>query len=398
MLNVYNAKNVLIMGGTLEGERESHAGFVNQYGYGLYIHGSENVEVIDTISKDWWGDCFNTRDIDTNSANNFLQPCRNITFDNVTADNGCRQGLSVISGKGVQILHSTFKNTNGTSPQAGIDLEPNYIDVAKKLENIIVDNCTFINNTGDSIVASNTINLTVNNSNLNDSEIYLVDSVSNVKITENNFSNARVVSYGENVVIKDNTFNGGASAFYISNLYDDPVLVVGNKVYNCVTAIVLQDGGNIDFINNHIYNSSTRPVIMNSNLTNVRFIGNHFEGNLGMFYIKLIDSLISSNTFINNEYSLYHTGGGSTVIQDNVFWVTDNSAVNFITVGSGIEGSVVEGNKMYAKATDSVEPISITANANRVVPIIMKGNISFKTTTIFATPPAGVVSENNYSS
>lgn len=49
----------------------------------------------------------------------------NITLDHVNADDCRRQGLSVVSVIGLDVLYPQFNNITGTSPQAGIDIESN---------------------------------------------------------------------------------------------------------------------------------------------------------------------------------------------------------------------------------------------------------------------------------
>lgn len=55
------------------------------------------------------------------------------------ADNNRRQGLSITTGRHIRIVDCSFTNTNGTSPQAGIDIEPN--EAAGVLEDIKIVNC-----------------------------------------------------------------------------------------------------------------------------------------------------------------------------------------------------------------------------------------------------------------
>lgn len=52
----------------------------------------------------------------------------NITIRRAVCDNNFRQGISVVACVGCVIEDSVLKNTNGTSPQAGIDIEPEYQD------------------------------------------------------------------------------------------------------------------------------------------------------------------------------------------------------------------------------------------------------------------------------
>ena len=71
-------------------------------------------------------------------------PSRNIYIDNMIFDNHRRQGMSIINAENVWVSNSTFMNTNGTLPEAGVDLEPNNSD--EILVNINFDRCRFINN------------------------------------------------------------------------------------------------------------------------------------------------------------------------------------------------------------------------------------------------------------
>jgi hypothetical protein len=52
-------------------------------------------------------------------------PATDILIINCIADGNRRQGLSITSGRRVGVIDCVFKNTRGTAPQCGIDLEPN---------------------------------------------------------------------------------------------------------------------------------------------------------------------------------------------------------------------------------------------------------------------------------
>jgi hypothetical protein len=76
--------------------------------------------------------------------------CENITIQNVLCDNNRRQGLSVISVQNLLVENCEFKNTKGTLPQAGVDLEPNE-DLKGRLVNIVFRKCSFTQNDGSGI-------------------------------------------------------------------------------------------------------------------------------------------------------------------------------------------------------------------------------------------------------
>lgn len=66
------------------------------------------------------------------------------TIRDVIADNNYRQGISVISAKDLLVENSTFKNTRGTNPASGVDIEPDHD--WHKLINIKFRNNYFTNN------------------------------------------------------------------------------------------------------------------------------------------------------------------------------------------------------------------------------------------------------------
>lgn len=67
-------------------------------------------------------------------------------FCSVIADNNRRQGLSIIDVKGLVVTDSIFKNTHGTRPSAGIDLEPNRAE--QRITDVRIENCKFLDNAG----------------------------------------------------------------------------------------------------------------------------------------------------------------------------------------------------------------------------------------------------------
>lgn len=73
-------------------------------------------------------------------------PCRNVVIRDCIFDNNYRQGMSVISAENLLVENCVFKNTNGTPPAAGIDIEP---DVeTDSLVNIVISNCISQDNAG----------------------------------------------------------------------------------------------------------------------------------------------------------------------------------------------------------------------------------------------------------
>lgn len=72
--------------------------------------------------------------------------CENVAIRDVACLDHHRQGISVIGAVNLLIENCVMSGTDGTAPQAGIDLEPN--NPEERLENCVIRNCTFENNTG----------------------------------------------------------------------------------------------------------------------------------------------------------------------------------------------------------------------------------------------------------
>ena len=76
--------------------------------------------------------------------------CENILIEDIISTNNKRQGMSVISVDGLTVKNSSFTNTIGKLPGAGVDFEPeSNID---RLANITFENCTFKGNYGPGIL------------------------------------------------------------------------------------------------------------------------------------------------------------------------------------------------------------------------------------------------------
>ena len=76
--------------------------------------------------------------------------CKDIHIKDIVCDSNHRQGISVISAENLLIEKSIMKNTSGTAPRAGIDLEPNHSTA--KLKNCIIRDCIMENNEGPGIL------------------------------------------------------------------------------------------------------------------------------------------------------------------------------------------------------------------------------------------------------
>jgi hypothetical protein len=144
LLALYNVQNVKLYFPVLEGDRKNHKGTKGEWGMGLFIAGATNIDIINPIISDCWGDGIYLGKTTTASKDvRILFPLLN--------DNR-RNGISVVSADGLTIRKAVVCNTNGTDPQAGIDFEPN--GNSDVLNNILIDAPVTFNNAKIGIAVS----------------------------------------------------------------------------------------------------------------------------------------------------------------------------------------------------------------------------------------------------
>lgn len=135
---IKDTTNVNIIDGTLLGDREVHSGVTGEWGMGISLLNASSTSIIGVTVRNCWGDGFY-----------ISQKSKNIKICSVIADNNRRQGMSIISVDGMIVKNSVFKNTTGTAPQAGIDLEPNEGDT---IRNVQLLNSKIMDNKGAGIM------------------------------------------------------------------------------------------------------------------------------------------------------------------------------------------------------------------------------------------------------
>lgn len=107
---------------------------------GLRIQGSRNVTVSGLRIESSGGDGFY---IGSSGKNRWAE---GITLRDCISDDHHRQGLSITSGQNILVENCLFSNTDGTPPEAGIDLEPDSPD--ERLVDCVIRNCILEGNSG----------------------------------------------------------------------------------------------------------------------------------------------------------------------------------------------------------------------------------------------------------
>lgn len=148
VIRIYNSENVEIRGGKIVGDRDSHTGVTGEWGYGISVMGSRRVLISDVQVSDCWGDGINLQRL-TATGYDATFACKDVVVERVVSLRNRRQGMSIESGVNVHVRDSTFSDTNGANPQAGIDIEPPTDQGV--IQNIRLTNITAENNAGRGI-------------------------------------------------------------------------------------------------------------------------------------------------------------------------------------------------------------------------------------------------------
>ncbi|GGA42750.1 right-handed parallel beta-helix repeat-containing protein [Dyella nitratireducens] len=191
VIKVWNVSNVTITGGRIVGEREGHTGIGGEWGYGINIESSHHVRVSNMHLSGCWGDGMW---IGALGPNGHAKPSTDVVVDNIVSTGNRRQGLSIGPVDGVTITNSTFSNSHGTKPEAGIDIEPQEQGPAS---NITIDHCTVTGNHGTGMEIHDYVShVTVKNSSFTGNNGYgllTVDGATQVTVVNNTMTDNGLV-------------------------------------------------------------------------------------------------------------------------------------------------------------------------------------------------------------
>ncbi|WP_404649147.1 right-handed parallel beta-helix repeat-containing protein [Dyella flagellata] len=207
VVKAWNVNNVEIAGGTVLGERSHHQGTTGEWGYGINVSGSSYVYVHDISVANCWGDGLA---VGATGWGATVKPSYSVTLNNVKSNNNRRQGLSILPSTQVYVVNSSFTGSNGTLPQAGIDIEPQTQGVT---QNVRLENTTLSGNVGNGLeVHLNVSGLSLNNVTAQNNHGFGVYTggpngvvITNSNITTNYLFGISISSNTNNVQISGNT-------------------------------------------------------------------------------------------------------------------------------------------------------------------------------------------------
>jgi len=200
-------------------------------------------------------------------------PCKNVLIRDCICDGNYRQGISVISADELLIENCVLRNTKGTLPRAGIDLEPSHPD--NVLVNVVVSNCVSENNDGPGFL----VNVTKLNSESHEVSVLFVNCYSKNGYAPGLMLRAESAKKGPSGLIEfknctsERIAYSGVSAIWkltsplklrFNNCKFQDVATKRNRApINLMlkrTDAISQAGG-IEFVNCYVYDEKNRPFL-----------------------------------------------------------------------------------------------------------------------------------------
>lgn len=132
LLDLSGRKNITLRNPNLEGDKYTHLGTTGEWGIGINLINCSNIVVHSPHITKFWGDGI------------YLRNCTNIRIYDAVLDDNRRQAMTIISGSDIEIHNLIAKNTGGTNPGYGLNLEPNWN--GESVVGLRIFNSSFINN------------------------------------------------------------------------------------------------------------------------------------------------------------------------------------------------------------------------------------------------------------
>jgi parallel beta-helix repeat protein len=253
-LSMMNVSNIEINGGLILGERDKHTGTDGEWGYGIQVGGKS---VDGTISgpanrifirnihiAKCWGD-----GICVGSGS------KDVEIRNVLCTQNRRQGLSITKSSNIRVFDSEFSYTKGTSPECGIDIEP---DLPSENSDILIQNCLLRGNNKYGInIFSNSSRVTVRGCTVEDN------------------ASCGIVTVGTSAVyLAENTIQNNSATGLLVEKSTTDLQVSQNTFYNNYKR--LGDINRVNFSQVGMSSKISRDILIQKGASNIRITTNYY--------------------------------------------------------------------------------------------------------------------------
>lgn len=349
--------NITIEGLTIIGDKTTHTGTTGQWGFGVGIFGTHDINIRGCKISNCWGD-----GIYIGRWDNGETIPENIFIENNVISSNRRNNISIVSGHNIIIDGNVISDASGQSPQAGIDIEPdpgtvddiehviindNIIDgntalgvqvlVTKvtagvaDVRDIVINDNIFSGNTATPVKLLNGTNTykreyTISNNKFNRTPTGIEVRKLGVSIIGNEFnrvSGSDYIIYCPNVlsgefVLSDNIFDNCIANDSIVYVYDGSLYASGNKFIYPVAPTTINFNDNSNISNNLFsgyYSVRETEIIKYTGISGVMCLsGNSVirRGSVAVLaFLKCTQTFSAGNATIANNI---HVGASFTTL------------------------------------------------------------------------------------
>lgn len=291
MFNIVNKENITVINGHLIGDKNTHTGSSGEWGYCYNVMFAKNIKLINCVAELAWGDGFY---IGNHWTDDKVINTENIYLNNCQALECRRNGFAVGAGDNVTLENCYAYKTNGTAPEAGLDIEPESRDghpFPAYINNMKVIN--FISKENDEI-GINVFGKHKQVKNLIIDNHFSINEKQGARF----YLNTDTELNESNVIYKNSTIkNASGTALYVQRVTDPAYLTLQNIIFDgkananggsCVELYGVSNGNSLEniIIDNINYIKSTEfdfTYLINQQ--------HSFEGNVLNIRLKNISRL-----------------------------------------------------------------------------------------------------------
>ena len=334
IISVTNVKNCKIRDGKLIGDLETHTGTTGEWGYGISLNGAENIMIENIESEKCWGDGINLQVLEIDGER---IPCKNISINNVLCNNNRRQGMSIESVIKCTVKDSVFSNTGkikGTSPMAGIDIEP--YSTQNPCKDIFIINCMFEanGNTGLTCMGENVDNVTISectfNNNVSKEGQVFIDKSQNIKVSNCTFwgyKKSLVWILNHSAYIENNRFSGIILLYHegvtdVVSIKNNTFIFDGSFSGNAAIESVVRNAGKTDSViidGNYIDGKNFDLLYGIKTVLFPHLIENNTIKHVSRGVVTEVDTLVRKNKFTGCKVAAIAQQSGKLYVDSNIF-------------------------------------------------------------------------------
>ncbi len=244
LLAIYDAKNIIISGGNLHGDRDTHnynsnfvdsdgaTGPTHEWGHTMEIKGGQNITIDGVTFNDPTGDGVNISGIYHYFDTNHIKS-ENIVLKNNTFKRARRTNLVITSGEEIYIENNEFidggidtQTSKATAPSSNINLEPSRFRDASTNELIEYERVSHIYIRNNKQIVNDIV------SNPNAGDFQLSHGNGPIIVEDNEMINTSVsFTTTDGVIIRRNKITQGSITAGSTDNFDRTDFVFGNEVY-----------------------------------------------------------------------------------------------------------------------------------------------------------------------